>query len=128
MRSYYEKELIPQYIGIGGTYEDFWHLNPRKLAVIYDGYRERMKHKADEMYEEARYAFYAHTVALANFSLGFSKSHKKPLKFEEAVEHPSAVKEVIPKNASDRKTLTEAFFMNLKIRQANFELIHGGKK
>ncbi len=128
MRSYYEKELIPQYIGIGGTYESFWHLNPRKLAVIYDGYRERMKHRADEMYTNARYAFYAHTIALANFSLGFSKSKKKPLQFEEAIQHPSALKEVEAKNDVDRKKLTEAFFLNLKLRQANFELIHGGKK
>lgn len=88
-----------------------------------------MKHRADEMYEEARYAFYAHSVALANLALSFGKNRKKPLKFEDAVKRPNAISDE-DEQVSDgsRKQLTEAFFMNLKIRQANFELTHGGKK
>ena len=129
MRAFYEKELIPQYIGIGGTYEDFWHLNPRKLNVIYAGHRELMKHKADEMYENAKYLFYAHSVALANFSIGFAGKHKPPLKFEDVVKKPEAItKEKTSYTDEEKKKLTDAFFMGLKIRQANFELTHGGKK
>lgn len=96
MRSYYEHELIPKYIGIGGTYEDFWHLNPRRLEVIYDGYKEWMKHRADEMYAEANYRFIAHSVALTNFAQSvFEKHKKKPLKFEDAVKRPEFIEKVI---------------------------------
>ena len=125
-----EKELIPQYIGIGGTYDDFMHLNPRKLEVIYKGYRERMKHSVDEMYENARYVFYAHSVALANFSIGFSGKHKKMLRFEEEVERPKfdEPEKQDELTRADKKKYTELIFANLRLRQANFELSKGGKK
>lgn len=115
---------------MGGTYDEFMHLNPRKLEVIYEGYRYRMKHVADEMYMNARYAFYAHSVALANFSMStFGKTHKKPLKFEDVVKEPEAFGEqekVI--SLEERRRYTDAFFANLKLSQVNFELSRRGKE
>ena len=112
------------YIGMGGTYESFWHMNPRKLEVFYNGFRELQKRKADEMYTQAEYTFIALSVALVNM---FRKKHEKPLTFRDAVEKPE-IQEDKPLTDEQVRLYREAFFMGLKIRQANFELTHGGKK
>lgn len=118
---------MPKCYAIGIGFYDFWRMTPRELRIFQRCHRERQKYIEDIMYEGAQYVFYAHSVALSNFSIGLSGKHKKPMVFSDVIKHPASIEEkpVGELTEQEKRRMTENLFTNLKLRMANFQIANG---
>lgn len=109
-------------MGIG--YEEFWTLNPRKLAVLTEGYKLRRKIEDEKSWLLGGYVFQAISISLGN---AFRKKNQKAKDYFEIVEKPFL-------DSLDKKEATEeekqkyldAVMASLHVMQNNYDIKHGG--
>lgn len=119
----YEKELIPQVIAIGLSYDDFWRLTPRKLNVILEGYKLRRRVQDESQWLLGGYVFQAVSVALGN---AFRKKNTKAESYFDLVEKPflSNINEQ-EITEDEKQKYIDSFVASLHVMQTNFEVNHG---
>lgn len=123
MRRKWEKELLPQCLAMGIGYDEFWTLNPRKLAVLVDGYKLRRKIEDEQAWLLGGYVFQAVSTALGN---AFKKKNQKARSYFEDVEKPfldEIDKQEISEN--DKQKYIDSLMASLHVMQNNFNLKHG---
>lgn len=118
---------MPKCFAIGIGIDEFWNMTPRDLRVYQECYGERQRYEADVRYEDARFMFFAFSAALANFSMAFSKTRRKPLQFEDYIERPSAKKQPKQLTEEDKQKQRELLMTRLMVMRSNFELNNGDK-
>ena len=108
-------------MGIG--YNEFWTLNPRKLAVLMEGYKLRRKIEDEKSWLLGGYVFQAVSVSLGN---AFRKKNQKAKDYFEVVEKPF-LDSIDKKEATEdeKQKYLDAVMASLHIMQNNFDLKHG---
>ena len=122
MRRRWEKELVPECLAMGITYEEFWESTPRKLNVLIDGYKLKRQVEDEQAWMLGEYVFHAVTVALSN---SFRKKGQKAQDFFEVMKEPISKRIETDENGlteKDKKLKTELLFKNLEIMAANHRL------
>lgn len=99
---------------MGISYEEFKHMNPRKLEYVRDGYKQKIKQIDALNWMNGQYTMSAVAVAIeANFANNpKGKYMKKPVIF------------AMETREEDLQKQREAFLAGLLAMQANYELEH----
>ena len=115
MRRRWEKELLPQCLAMGIGYDEFWTLNPRKLAVLTEGYKLRRKIEDEKAWLLGGYMFQAVSVSLGN---AFRKKSEKAKSYFDIVEKPFLDNIDKPEPTEEEKQkYINAFMASLHIMQ-----------
>lgn len=123
----YEKELLPQMMAMGVTYDEFWTLNPRKLNVIVEGHKLKRQVIDEQNWMLGDYVFDAVSIALGN---AFRKKGVQPKEYFKEIPQPISrrILDVPDENGlteAEKKRKTELLFKNLEIMAANHRLNKG---
>lgn len=108
---------------MGISYEEFWTLNPRKLAVLVEGYKLKRKIKDEQDWLLGGYVFQAVTVSIEN---ALRKKNQKAKSYFELVEKPFLDKvdnQEVSEN--DKQKYIDSLMASLHVMQNNFNLKHG---
>lgn len=76
---------MPKCMAMGIGYDEFWHLNPRKLNIYIEAYKLTTLEKDRFLWLMGEYAFEAVSVAIGN---AFSKHSAKKSGFSDVREKP----------------------------------------
>jgi len=101
--------------------DKFWTMNPRTLQPWFDGHFEWRKEQDYISYYQGVYFYEAVTTSLANM---FRKKGAKVIPYRDKPFYDSI--DASRESEVEKKAKTEAFFNNLMIMQANFEINHKG--
>ena len=118
----YEAESLPQCLAMGISYEEFWKLTPRKLNVLFEGYKLRRKIEDEKAWLLGGYIFEAVSVSMGN---AFRKKNQKAKSYFEIVEKPFLNEIAKEKAEDDKQKKLDALMASLHIMQNNFEIRHG---
>lgn len=123
----YEKELVPQIMAMGVSYDEFWTLNPRKINVIVEGHKLKRQVIDEQQWMLGDYVFGAVSIALGN---AFRKKGTKPKEYFKEIPQPISrrVEDTPDENGltdAEKKQKTELLFKNLEIMAANHRLNKG---
>ena len=123
----YEKELLPQMMAMGVTYDEFWTLNPRKINVIVEGHKLKRQVIDEQNWMLGDYVFGAVSIALGN---AFRKKGVQPKEYFKEIPQPISrrILDVPDENGlteAEKKQKTELLFKNLEIMAANHRLNKG---
>lgn len=124
MRECYEKELLPYALSIGITRSEFWHLTMRQYMTHRKAYEIKLKNDDNIAWRNNMYTLRAVAVAvehILNGNKAKSKYFEKPL-LEQLEEEGKLETEMMTE--SEKIAKTQAFFNNLEIMMANFNLNH----
>lgn len=111
-------------MAMGISYEEFWHLNPRKINVIVEGYKLKRQVIDEQQWFLGDYVFDAVSLALGN---AFRKKGTKPKEYFKEVDQSilNRMKDTPDENGlteTEKKSKTELLFKNLEIMAANYRL------
>lgn len=108
---------------MGITYDEFWTLNPRKIKVIYEGYKLRRKIEDEKAWMLGGYIFQAVSVSLGN---AFRKKNQKAKSYFEIVEKPFLAElDKREMSEEEKQKRLDALMASLHVMQNNFEIKHG---
>ncbi len=123
----YEKELVPQIMAMGVSYDEFWTLNPRKINVIVEGHKLKRQVIDEQQWMLGDYVFSAVSIALGN---AFRKKGVQPKEYFKEISQPitKRITDVPDENGlteAEKRQKTELLFKNLEIMAANHRLNKG---
>lgn len=116
-----ENEWLPNCMACGISYNDFWHMNPRKVKLFMQGYQKQIERQRDyDNYIAYINGAYVRDALMSTVGNMFKKKSAKPM------EYPSKPYELgEPTHREFTEDEIEAgrlqFLANLKMMQANFE-------
>lgn len=112
---------MPFALSIGISYEQFWHLNPRKLKPFEKAYKLRQKQIDGQMWMMGRYVLEAFNVVMAN-SFGKKGTHVQYREKPFMAELDTETKEM---SEAEKIEKTNSLFGMFRIMQTNFNNYHG---
>ena len=116
-------EWFPQAYAMGVSWDEFWHMNPRILAAIADGYKQRIRHADYMNWLNGHYILSAVAVAVERNLAG----KKAKLEYDKKPILEQVEEENKPMSEEELHKQRVLFMEKLKIMQANFELAHPKK-
>ncbi len=117
------KEWYPQAYVMGVSWGEFWHMNPRIISAIADGYNQRLQQVDYMNWLNGSYMLSAVTVGVER-NLAGRKARGEYIK-EPILSR--AQKDAQPLTEDTLQKQRELFVEKLKTMQANFELSHRKK-
>ena len=107
---------------MGISYDEFWLLNPRKLNVIIEGYKNTRKVRDEEQWFLGGYFYQAVSIALGN---AFRKKGQKEKNYFELLKKPFLGSLSQELTEEEKQKSLDALMASLHVMQTNFEVGHG---
>jgi hypothetical protein len=117
----YTKELIPQAIAMGVSYNDFWHLTMRSYNAISEGYKLKREIEDENNWILGGYICDAVGIAIGN---AFRGKGQKASDYFEIIDKPF-LREKKPLTEDEIQAQRQLVLEKLRTMKTNFDLSHG---
>lgn len=120
-------ENLPTALAYGITEEQFWKMNPKRMAPYKEAYILRLKERDEAYWLQGIYFQQALLATVGNmFKSKSAKPHKYP-------EHPFTSNKLANKSPNkltedERKQQVNNLFLSLKVMQSNFNIEHKNER
>lgn len=114
----FEKEWLPYALSIGISYNDFWHMNPRRIKAFEEAHKLKAKMQDEQMWLMGIYIQSAVSVAVEHNLAGRKATSKY-------IEKPFLQNEIFTKNKElteyEKQKAVDKFFAKENARRLNWK-------